>query len=70
MSQPGSPSNRHSPSTGAAVAITDAESGTEGADKAEDLRKSLYALKVMHDRGLLPKEQYEAEVVRLTCKGG
>jgi hypothetical protein len=66
MSQPESPLRRPSPRTGAAVAITDAESGTEGADKAEDLRKSLYALKVMYDRGLLPKEQYEAEVARLT----
>lgn len=69
MSQPGSPSKPHAPRTGAAIAITDAESGSEGADKAEDLRKSLYALKVMHDRGLLPSEQYEAEVARLTGAG-
>lgn len=70
MSHPANAPNRHSPHTGAAIAITDAESGTEGADKAEDLRKSLYALKVMHDRGLLPTEQYRAEVARLTDTGG
>lgn len=65
MPFPTSRSKPPAPRTGAAVAATDAESGTEGADRAEDLRKSLYALKVMHERGLLPTEQYEAEVARL-----
>lgn len=57
------------PRTGAAVAVTDAESGSEGLDRDEDLRKSLYALKVMNERGLMPQAEYEAAVMRLTGDG-
>lgn len=57
------------PRTGAAIAATDAESGSEGLDRDEDLRKSLYALKVMHERGLMPQAEYEAAVARLTGSG-
>jgi hypothetical protein len=41
----------------AAAAPTDAESGTDAAD---DLRRSLQALDVMRQRGLIPEAEYEA----------
>lgn len=39
-----------------AGADADAESGTEG---IEDTDKALYALRVMHERGLIPADEYE-----------
>lgn len=54
--------------TGAAIAATDAESGSEGLTAADDRAKSLYALKVMHERGLLPKAEYEARVAALNTR--
>ncbi len=40
---------------GAAMAMTDAESGEEGAGPERDL----YALKVMRDRGLISQDDYD-----------
>lgn len=55
---------------GAAAAGTDAESGTENPELSEEKRKSLYALKVMFERGLLPKAEYEARRAALEGKQG
>ncbi|HYC02011.1 MAG TPA: hypothetical protein VED40_01885 [Azospirillaceae bacterium] len=43
----------------AAGASADAESGTEGLGASDDRSRSLYALKVMFERGLIPREEYE-----------
>ncbi len=44
---------------GAATAGTDDESGNEGADAATDARRSLRALDVLRDRGLIDRDEYE-----------
>lgn len=49
----------------AAAAGTDAESGQEGLSGAEDRRKSLYALKILYERGLLPEAEYRRRVAAL-----
>ncbi len=52
----------------AAAMTTDAESGTEGLAGDADTRRALYALKVMFDRGLIPKAEYERR--RAALEGG
>lgn len=68
-SRPGPQPPRSPQATGnrpaAAAMGTDAESGSEGLDTAEDRRRALYALKVMVDRGLLPREEYDRRVKAL-----
>ena len=53
-----------SPRPAAAAESTDAESGTEG----DSVRRSLYALKVMLDRGLIDEAEYERR--RAALAGG
>lgn len=53
---------------GAAAMATDDESGTEGADAAADAARSLRALQVMRDRGLITPEEFEAR--RRALAGG
>lgn len=45
---------------GAASAGTDAESGAEGLAPDADVEKSLFALRVMRERGLIDEETYQA----------
>ena len=52
--------------TGAAVAGTDAESGTDGLAPEEDAKKALFALRAMRERGLIDEETYSARVQALT----
>tara|TARA_B100000745_G_C19924447_1_gene310929 strand:- start:84 stop:275 length:192 start_codon:yes stop_codon:yes gene_type:complete len=40
-------------------AQTDTESGAEGLPPEEEMRRSLDALKVMHQRGLISDQEYE-----------
>lgn len=49
------PQSRPQSRPGAAMAVTDAESGEEGAGPERDL----YALKVMRDRGLISRDDYD-----------
>ena len=44
---------------GAAAMTTDSESGTENLEGSEDRRRSLFALKTMFERGLIPAAEYE-----------
>ena len=44
---------------GAATASTDDESGNEGIDAALDARRSLRALEVLRDRGLIDPAEFE-----------
>ncbi|MFM2043716.1 MAG: hypothetical protein RLY86_2292 [Pseudomonadota bacterium] len=50
---------RSGPRPGAAAMATDSESGTENLDSNEDRRRSLFALKTMFERGLIPAAEYE-----------
>lgn len=44
---------------GAATASTDDESGNEGADAAVDAKRSLRALEVLRDRGLIDPSEFD-----------
>jgi hypothetical protein len=44
---------------GAASASTDDESGNDGADAKHDAQRSLRALKVLRDRGIIDPAEYE-----------
>ena len=41
---------------------TDSESGAERLNTPEDQKRRLYALKSMYDRGLIPEEEYQAQL--------
>lgn len=53
---------------GAATAGTDDESGNEGADAALDAKRSLRALEVLRDRGLIDPAEFERR--RRAIEGG
>lgn len=61
----GKPTTRAGTRPAAAGMATDAESGIEGLDSAAEVRKSLHALKVMFDRGLIPEAEYRKRVAAL-----
>jgi hypothetical protein len=48
----------------AASGIADTESGNEG----ESVSRELYALKSMYERGLIPKDQFEARKAELEAR--
>lgn len=62
------PADRGQGRPGAASMSTDSESGTENLDREEDRRRALHALKIMHERGLLPTAEYERRVQDLAGK--
>jgi hypothetical protein len=49
---------------------TDDESGNEGADAAGDAARSLRALEVMRDRGLIGPAEFEARRRAILSGGG
>lgn len=55
---------------GAAAMATDDESGNEGADAAGDAARSLRALEVMRDRGLIGPAEFEARRRAILSGGG
>lgn len=61
---------KKNPEPGAATAAVDDESGAEGLDDADERQRSIKALTIMRDRGLIPAEDYERRVAALTEKSG
>lgn len=57
-STPGAPAGP--PRTGAATGDADTESGTDNAPLAEAQRQALFALRSMHQRGLIDDATFEA----------
>lgn len=51
------PENQDKPTLTSAQ--TDSETGHEGLDEKEDRARSLYALKEMYKRGLIPEAEYQ-----------
>lgn len=53
----------------ASSAIADTESGSEGAP-AESVERSLFALKALYDRGLIPEDDYRRRKAALEAGNG
>lgn len=57
------------PEPAASSAIADTESGTEGA-QADTAARSLFALKAMYERGLIPEDAYRRRKAALEAGSG
>ncbi|MEM1398319.1 MAG: hypothetical protein AAGF58_00485 [Pseudomonadota bacterium] len=57
------------PRPAAANSSADTESGTEGLAPEKDIEKDLFALRVMHERGLIDEETYKKRLSALTSRG-